>query len=233
MGFVEYHRVARGQELRQAFVAQHHVGEEQMMVDHDDVGLERRLARFQHEAFGMVGTVGAKTVVAGRRHQRPDRRVLGDVGDQTLVACLARAGKGDDLREMAGIFARRQTAFGRGAFEMVVADVVGAALEERERDRHAERGAHERQIALEELVLQRLRTRGDDDLAAVLERGDEIGERLAGAGARFGDQRCPRANRFRHRFGHRELLRPQPKAGERAGQRSAFAEDRGEVRLRG
>ncbi len=213
MGFVEDHRIARGQQLCETLVAEHHVGEEQVMVDHDDVGFERRLARLQHEAFGVVAAFGAEAVVAGRRHQRPDRRVLRNLGDQAAIARFARAGECDDLREMAGIFARRQTALGRRAFEMVMADVVGAALEERERGRHAERGADQWQVPLEELVLQRLRAGREDDLAAVLERGDEIGEGLAGAGARFGDQRCTRANRACHCFGHRELLRPQPKAG--------------------
>ena len=47
---VEDHRVARGQELGEALVAQHHVGEEQVMVDDDDVGVERVLARLHHEA---------------------------------------------------------------------------------------------------------------------------------------------------------------------------------------
>ena len=57
---VEDHRVARGQELGEPFVAQHHVGEEQVVVDDDDVGLERRLARLQHEAVGVKRAVGCR-----------------------------------------------------------------------------------------------------------------------------------------------------------------------------
>ena len=159
VGLVEDHRVARGQELGEPFVAQHHVGEEQMMIDDDDVGVERGLARLQHEAVGMKRAAAAEAVVARRRDERPDRRVLRDVGELAAVAGLARARKRDDLRQVARVLARRQPALGRRALEMVVADVVGAPLEERERHRRAERGADERQVALEELVLQRLRAR--------------------------------------------------------------------------
>ena len=86
---------------------------------------------------------------------------------------------------------------------------------------------HERQVALEELVLQRLGAGGDDHLAAVQERGDEIRERLAGAGAGLGDQRAAPGDGRRDGIGHRELLRTEAEAGERPGQEAAFTQDRG------
>ncbi len=190
VGLVEDHRVARGQELREALVAQHHVGEEEVMVDHDDVGVQRGLSRLEYEAVAVERTVAAEAVVAGRRDQRPDRRVLRNIGELAAVAGLARAGERDDLRQMAGVLARRQPALGCGLFEMVMAHVVGAPLEERQRHRHAQRAADLRQVALEQLILQRLGARGNDDLAAVEQRGDEVRERLAGARAGFGEQRA-------------------------------------------
>ena len=143
----------------------------------------------------------------------------------------ARVRERDDLRQMARVLARGQSALGRGALEMVVADVVRAALEQRERRGHAERGAHERQVALEELVLQRLRARRHDDLAAVEQCGNEIRERLARAGAGLGDERCALGDRARDGVGHRELLGAEPEARQRAGERPAFAEDGGERRI--
>ena len=62
MRFVEDDRVARRQELRQSLVAQHHVGKEQVMIDDDDVGLERRLACLQHEAIGVECALRAEAV---------------------------------------------------------------------------------------------------------------------------------------------------------------------------
>ena len=57
---VEDDRVARGQQLGEPLVAQHHVGEEQMMVDDDDVRLERVLARLHHEAVAVEARTGCR-----------------------------------------------------------------------------------------------------------------------------------------------------------------------------
>src|SRR5262249_9591966 len=77
------------------------------------------------------------------------------------------------------------------------------------------------------LILQRLRARRHDDLAAVEKRGNEVGERLAGTGAGLRDERCALGDRARDGVGHRELLRAQPESGEGPGQRAALAEDGG------
>ena len=95
------------------------------------------------------------------------------------------------------------------------------------------RVAHERQVALEQLVLQRLGAGGHDHLAAVEQRRHEIGEGLAGAGAGFGDQRAAPRDRLGDGFGHRELLRAKTKSREGAGQDAAFAQDRGELAIGG
>src|SRR6266568_4235468 len=72
---------------------------------------------------------------------------------------------------------------------MIVAHVVGAALEQGRGHRNLERVAHRRQVAVIELVLKRLGTRRDDDLAGREQSGHEIGEGFAGAGARPADRR--------------------------------------------
>jgi hypothetical protein len=103
--FVEDDRVACRQELGQAFVAQHHVGEEQVVVHHDDVGLERVLARLQHEAFAMMRAIAAEAVLARRRDERPDRCILRHVGELTAIAGFAGARESDDLRQMTRVVA--------------------------------------------------------------------------------------------------------------------------------
>ena len=211
--FVEDHGVARGQELRESFVAQHHVGEEKVVVDHDDVGFERRLARLEHKAVGMERAAAAEAVVARGCHLRPDRGVVGHVGQLAAIAGGACVCERDYFREMPRVVARDEAAFRRRAFEMVVADVVCASLEQCERRRYAERGAHERKIALEQLILQRLRAGRYDDLAAVEEGGDEVGERLAGTRPGLGHQRLALGDRARDGVGHCELLRAQAESG--------------------
>jgi len=92
---------------------------------------------------------------------------------------------------------------------MMVAYIVGASLEQRDRHWKSQRVADERQVALEELVLQRLRSGRHDHLAPVEQRRDEIRKRLASACAGFSDQRGARGDRCGHRAGHRELLRAE------------------------
>ena len=217
VGLVEDHRVARGQELGQALVAQHHVGEEQVMVDDDDVRGHGVGARLHHEALPVVRAVRAEAVLARRRDQRPDRGVLGDVGELGAVASVGGACKGDDLAEVPGVLARGHAVVARRALEVVVADVVRAALEHRDGHRHAERIAHHRHVALEQLVLQRLGAGRHDHLAAVHQRRHEVGERLAGARAGLGDKAPARGDRVRDRAGHLDLLAAHPEAGHGAG----------------
>ena len=131
------------------------------------------------------------------------------------------------------VLARGQAALGGGALQMMVADIVRAALEQRERHRELQRIAHERQVALEQLVLQRLGAGGDDHLAAVEQRGNEIREGLAGAGAGFGDQCGPPADRGGNGIGHGQLLRAKAEARKRAGQHAAVTQDRGQPRIGG
>ena len=62
---------------------------------------------------------------------------------------------------------------------------MAASLEQCHRHRRLQRIAHHRQVFLEQLVLQVLRAGGNDHLAARKQRGHQIGEGLASAGARL------------------------------------------------
>ena len=134
---VEDHRVARGQELGEAFVAQHHVGEEQVMVDDDDVGLERILARLHHEASRWNAQCCPRQLSRVDVTSGQIDAFSGTSASSRAVAAFASARERDDLRQVARILARRQPAFARRALEMMVADVVRAALEQRDRHRDA------------------------------------------------------------------------------------------------
>ena len=115
---VEDHRVAGRQQLGEALVAQHHVGEEEMMVDDDDVGVERRLARLQHEAVAVMravrcrGNCRASTSRAarssrsrGRRRARRGRRSR-VARAKAMILCRCRASSRDGSRPSRGRRAR-------------------------------------------------------------------------------------------------------------------------------
>ena len=69
-----------------------------------------------------------------------------------------------------------------------MADVVGASLEKRDLDGHAERIAQGGKVLGAELVLKRLACRRDDAGRACKKRGRQIGEGLARARPRLGDE---------------------------------------------
>src|SRR5205809_5137752 len=115
-----------------------------MMVDDDHIGVERVLARLQHEAFLVERTVRAQTIVAGRCDERPDRRVLGHVPKLGAIAAFTCARERDYFLQVADVFARWQPVLARRALEMMMTDVVRASLEYRNGHRHVERVAQER-----------------------------------------------------------------------------------------
>ena len=201
MRLVEDDRVRRRQQLGHAGVAQHHIGEEQMVIHHDDVRLLRFLARLHHEAFLVMRTFLAEAVIARGRDHRPDGRILGHAREFGLVAGARDLRETDDLLQMRRVLARRQAAVVGGALQVVMAQIVRAALQHRDRHGHGERVAHGRDIALEELILQMLRTRRDDDLAAPQHGRNEVRIGLAGARAGLDDERVLAAvdGRFRRR----------------------------------
>ncbi len=80
---------------------------------------------------------------------------------------------------------------------------VAAALEQL-----AGRLEQGRDVALDELVLQREGRRRHDHAVAVQQRGHEVAERLAGAGAGLDEQVLLVVHRRGHGLGHRDLARP-------------------------
>ena len=126
---VENEGVAGRQQLGDAFVTQHHIGEEQVMVHHHQVGRERIPARAHHEAVPVVGTFLPKAVVARRAGVRPDRRVLGNVGQLGAITGGGGSGKALDATQLRSFLPRGEATFARRAFHAVKAYIVRASLQ--------------------------------------------------------------------------------------------------------
>ena len=67
-------------------------------------------------------------------------------------------------------------------------DVIAAALHDRRRDLHSRRRAGERQILGQQLALQGLRSRRNDDALPTHGGGYEVRKAFANAGCRLGHQ---------------------------------------------
>ncbi len=98
------------------------------------------------------------------------------------------------------------------ALETARTKVILPPFHQRSLELDRENFFHDRNVLVQELLLQVDRVRRDDRLLLFLEgekrRGHEIGERLAHAGAGFDDEMALLFQRLRDRRGHLLLLRP-------------------------
>jgi hypothetical protein len=185
------------QQLGDSAVAQRHVGEEEVMVDDDDVGEHRLAARLHDVAAAVLGTLGAEAVLARRRHQRDDAAALVEPRQLGEIAARRRLRPRLDLGERAHGSAVGQLRVVARKREPVQAEIARPALQQCDRDRQLERAAQARQIADEELVLQRLGRSAEQRARAAEERGNEVREGLADASAGLDDERAAPFDRIR------------------------------------
>ena len=109
-----------------------------------------------------------------------------------------------NLPVLVDLFQARENRLVAQGEELVAAKVVGAALHVADAQ-IAQQRFEKRNVAEVELVLQRLGAGGDNDALAGAQRRQQIGQRLAGAGAGLDDQVAALGERALHGLGHFEL----------------------------
>ncbi len=172
-----------------------------------------------------LGARRADAVLARRRDLAPEVDGVGKVGDLGAVA-----GAGERRPRLDGAEERNlvEAAEAAGVGERAVAQqaqVVAAALHHRHPQVAAERGCQQRDVLVEELLLQVFRTRRDHDAAAQFDCRQQVRKRLAGAGARFGQQHAAVTQCRADALGEFLLRRPVLVAGEDRSQQAAAAEE--------
>ena len=177
---------------------------------------ERLAARERHVTARDLRAARAEAALARRGDLRPHRVGVGQAAHLGQIAplrwCATSAGCAP------ACCARRRA---RGASvsmsvscstacsarcQAVAAQVVGAPLEQCHARRAADGGSHQRQVLGEQLILQRARAGRDQHARAGQQRGYEVGEGLAGAGARLHHQQLARGQRAADALGHAQLL---------------------------
>ena len=188
VGLVEDQGVVVGDDRAVASVLHREVRAEQVMVDDDEVGFQGALAHARDPAGVEVGAGLPDAVLAGRGDLAPEVGAVGQVLDLAAVARLRPRGPGLDGAEEGDLVEAAEAA--RLAERLVAeeAEVVAAALHDRDAEVAAEGAGQERDVLAEELLLEVLGAGGDDDAAAQLHRGQQVGQGLAGAGAGLGQQ---------------------------------------------
>ena len=96
-----------------------------------------------------------ETIVDGRRHVRPDPRIVRQLRGRRNVAVITVARPVREILDFRMLRAR-QIRIAPRKLEAMETDVIRAPLQQGDVDVERERAAHERNVALEQLILQRL-----------------------------------------------------------------------------
>ena len=224
---IQNDRFGAGQQIAEALVLERQVGQQQVVIHHDDIGRLRIAAGFNHMAARILRAFLAETVFARRGDAGPDRGLFRQVGELGQIAALGGRSPTRHAREQprhAALWAQ-QRALLRGKLQSMAAQIICAPLEQCEFGRQSQRFCQHRHVAAKQLVLQRAGTGGNNDAAPGEQCRYEIGKRLARAGAGFDNQGFESSQRRPHRFGHHGLLGSIGVVRKRPRQRTAQGEN--------
>ena len=183
-------------------------------------GLGGAVAHPRDEAVGVARALAAEALLARRRELGPERQVVRQVFDLGAIAGLRRRQPTRRSGASAPIVLRQRRERLDQPFEAMQAEVVRAALHVGGADRVPERARQRRHVLVEDLILQRARARGDEHAPAGEHGRDEVGERLADAGAGLGDERAAVVEQSGDLSGEPPLAGPRLEALERARERT-------------
>ncbi len=200
------------------------VGEEEVVVDDDDVRLEGAAPHLGDEAAAVVGTGCAEAGFGARVELVPEGARLGQAGKLGAVAGFGGLLPLGDLVVLVDLFQARQNGLVAQGDELVAAEVVGAALHVADAQL-AEQRFEKGNVAEVELILQGLGSGGDDDALAGAQGGQQVGQGFAGAGAGLDDQMAALGEGALDGLGHLELAGAVLVGQRRARQNAARREE--------
>ena len=236
MRLVEDRHVVLGKHPK-ARSPQGQVGDEEGMVDDQEVGRPDPPPGLEVEALLVPRAVAAQAVAVLALDRVPDARQRPEI--QVGPGAVGRpVGPELDLAELVELLLLLKGPRGSSPRDIkpAQADVVGPPLDQDGRELLGHHGSQERDVLAKQLLLQRDRVRGDDDLLLLLDggqdRGHEVGKALAHAGAGLDDE-MPRAlDGPGHGLGHLELLVAEFVRGQPASHGAAGSKNRSGVQLR-
>jgi hypothetical protein len=216
MRFIQNHRIDAGQQIAEAVFLERQIGQQQMVIDHDDVGFQRRAARLEHMAARIVRAARAGTVLARGADLRAQRMRIGQLRQFGQIAA-ARGERPVAMRASSGSASAGSISSCRPMFcKPRPAQIIGASLEQRHARRPSQGAGQQRQIAVKELVLQRACAGGNHHTQARQQRRYQVGKGLAGAGAGLHQQHSRAVRAALDARGHLLLRRARAKPSRAA-----------------
>ena len=200
------------------------VGEVERVIDDHELGLLRPRPGLLGEAAGQEGTAPAGAAVGADGHLGPERRPRLE-GELRAVPGLRRLDPALQALVVGGVLGRAEERQCQ-SLQALPAQVVLAALEHGDVELARERRRGRRHVLGQQLLLERLRRRRDDDPLSGLERRDQVRQALADPGAGLREQVLATLEGVCDLLRERSLLGPRLVAGKGGGQPPAAAEER-------
>lgn len=224
VGFVEDNRVVFGDDSVQAFAAKRHIGEKEVMVYHDNIGVGGLISKPREMAAGKFGALASEAVFGTRAHIVPGPEVIGQPGD--VGALAGRRGHGPFLEpsEKSGFLAVKHARLVAKLKEAAPAKIISAALEADYLELGVDVLPEKGDVVIEDLILKGLCAGRHYDFFAAKDCGNKIGPGFARAGAGFGHEGPGLAKGLENRAGHIELAGPGLKAFDFGGKDTFGAE---------
>lgn len=232
VGLVEDDRVVLGKDASFAATpgSKREVREVEGVIRDHELRAGGPLARGLGEARSAKRTAAAEAAIGPDRELRPQggRRLEGEL---RTISGVRRVDPAEQLTVLCGVLRRPEQRPGLGPeqrepLEAAATKVVVAPLQKRAGDVAREGRGSGRDVVCEQLLLQSLRRRRDDDPQAALDRRDQVREALAGPRARLREQMPAAGERVLDRLRERLLLRARLKPGETGRQSPARPEHR-------
>ena len=186
--------------------------EEERVIDHDHVRGEQSPARLLEKAARILSAAFGRAEVRFAANLDPDFRI--GLDRQVAQGPVARRPRPIGQAREIGLLGRAEEFVGLldGALQPARAKIILPAFHERGLELDRQDFFDDRNVLVQELLLQVDRVGRDDRFLLLLvreqHRRHEIGERLADAGAGFDHEVALLLERLRDRGRHRLLLRP-------------------------
>lgn len=231
MGFVEDNGLIVGEDGGEIVLADGEIGEEEMVIDDDDVCFVGALVHFGEEAGIELGAFLAGAGIAAGVEAGPE---VGIVGEEVKFGAVAGFGEVHPVFDLGKPFdfvegfEAREGRLGGEEIDFVAAEKIVAALHESDVEFGGEMFFEEGDVFVEELLLEGFGGGGNDDALAGADGGDEIAEGFAGASAGFDDGVAAFGEGVFDDFGHFDLGAAVFVAGVGFGEGAAGAEDGGD-----
>ena len=148
MRFIDDDGVDSGQQFAETLLSQHHVGEQQVMVDDHDIGFHRCTSCTDDETVPEIFTLLSETVIDSRGHPWPQGGIFWNLAQPGDVTAPGPVRPGAYLLQVVELLTGEIPPLARRQRQAMKTEIIGPSLQQRRTDRGTQRLPHHWQIIM-------------------------------------------------------------------------------------